>query len=69
MPEVKEWKVGVAYERYGYIKVSREEAKTEEEAVKVAEKKLEEMSVSELEEITEFLEGTEKIDPEGVLQV
>ena len=30
------WKVGVAYERYGYIHVDASEAKTEEEAVAVA---------------------------------
>lgn len=63
----KGWKVGVVYERYGYIAVGRDEAKTEEEAIEVAKKKLAHMSADELEGITSYLENTEAIDEEGVL--
>lgn len=63
----KGYKVGVVYERYGYILIRPEEAKTEEEAIEAARRKLEEMSIGELEAMTSFLENTEKIDEEGVL--
>lgn len=63
------WKVGVAYERYGYIKVDGSEAATEEEAVAVAERKLEAMSVADLEAVTEFLPDSEEIDGEAVIRV
>lgn len=59
------WKVGIVYERYGYIQVGPDEASTPEEAVEVAKKKLEGLSVAELEEMTSFLEGSEGIDEEG----
>lgn len=61
------WKVGVAYERYGYIHVDASEAKTEEEAVVVAQKKLEGMSFEDLEKITGPLADSEEIDREGVI--
>lgn len=63
------WKVGVAYERYGYIHVGANEAKTEEEAVAAAQKKLNAMSASELEMITEYLPDSEEIDKEGVIRL
>lgn len=72
-PTVKEeagiWKVGVAYENYGYIKVTKEEAATEQEAIEVAKKKLHKISIVELEKITEPLEETKEIDTEGVLEM
>ena len=72
-PSVKEetdiWKVGVAYENYGYIKVTKDEAATEQEAIEVARKKLKTMTIYELDEITEPLEETKEIDIEGVLKV
>lgn len=61
------WKVGVAYERYGYIEVSKDEAKTEKEAIEVAKKKLENMDRDELESITEYLPFSEEIDEEAVI--
>lgn len=64
---MKVWKVGVAYERYGYIEVDSREAKTEEEAVAVAQKKLEGMSFEDLEKITSPLADSEEIDREGVI--
>lgn len=62
------WKVGVAYERYGYIRVGGNEAKTPEEAVEAAKRKLEVMDDSELDGITAILEETKEIDAEGVLE-
>lgn len=63
------WKVGVAYERYEYIHVDASEAKTEEEAVAVAQKKLEGMGFKDLEKITDPLVDSEEIDREGVIML
>lgn len=63
------WKIGVSYERYGYIEVSKNEAETEEEAITVAQEKLDKMSIAELNSITEYLEDSEEIDKEAVLAV
>lgn len=72
-PKVEEdngiWKVGVAYEHYGYIKVTKDEAATEQEAIEVARKKLDEITIVELENITEPLAETMEIDTEGVLEM
>lgn len=67
--EIKGWKVGVSYERYGYIHVSPDEAATEEEAVAAAQKKLEAMGAEELDRITEYMQDSEAVDPEGVLRM
>ena len=63
------WKVGVAYERYGYITVSKEEASTEAQAVKVAEQKLRKMTLTDLEAVTEYLEDSEEIDEQVVMKI
>lgn len=63
------WKVGVAYERYGYITVSKEEAATEAQAVKVAEQKMRNMTPAELNAITEYLEDSEEIDEQAVMKI
>lgn len=60
------WKVGVAYERYGYIRLEVSEARTEEEAVAVAQKKLKDMTFEDLEKITSPLADSEEIDRDGV---
>lgn len=66
---MKEWKIGVSYERYGYLTVSADEAKNEEEAVKIAEEKLKRMCAADLDRITEYLEDSEEIDPEAVIEI
>lgn len=53
------WKVGVSYERYGCITV---EAETEDQAVKAAEKKLEKMTIEELDKVTEYVPDSEGVD-------
>lgn len=69
MPEsmLHDWfKVGFAYERYGYIPV---QAANEEEAAGIAEEKLRHMGADEMEALTERMEGSEEIDKDGVLKV
>lgn len=61
------WKIGFAYERYGYITVGPDEAETEEEAVEVAQEKLDEMSLADMEALADYLQDSEEIDEEGVL--
>ena len=58
--------MGVAYERYGYIRLEVSEARTEEEAVAVAQKKLKDMTFEDLEKITSPLADSEEIDRDGV---
>ena len=58
----KRYKVPFYYENYGYIPV---EADTPEEAVKLAKKRLKEMDVEEMLELTEYLDQSESIDEEG----
>ena len=58
--------MGVAYERYGYIRLEVNEARTEEEAVAVAQKKLKDMTFEDLEKITSPLADSEEIDRDGV---
>ena len=67
--ELKEGKgkvfaVPFAYQRYGTLEV---EAKTEAEAVAKAEDLLERMSVSEMEELTSYLQDSEEIDKDGYI--
>lgn len=61
------WKVGFAYERYGYITVGPDEASTQEEAVEAARKKLEAMGTADMDALTEYMQDSEEIDEEGVL--
>lgn len=56
------WKVPFYYESYGYIPV---EADTPEEAVRLAQKRLDEMDADEMLEFTEYLDQSEHIDTEG----
>lgn len=63
------WKVGVSYERYGYIWVGGDEAATEKQAARIAEEKMHGMSPKELELITTNLEGSVKIDERKVEKI
>lgn len=58
------YKVPFAYERYGYIDV---EADSEEEAAEKAEEKLEELSLAEMESLSDYLPDSEEIDADGIL--
>lgn len=63
----KAYKVPVAYERYGYIII--EGAGSEEEAISMAQAKLEKMTVEELDQVTDYLPDSEEIDEEGVMEI
>lgn len=63
---MKEYKVGVAYERYGYISVT---ADSEEDAVRAAEARLKAMSIDELEAVTEYMTDSEEVDADAVMLV
>lgn len=56
------YRVPFAYERYGRITV---EAESREEAINLAAKELEGMTVSEMEGASDYLENSEEIDEEG----
>lgn len=60
---MKNWKVGIAYTRYGYLNV---EADTREEAVQKADKWLEGASLADMDEITDYLQDSEEVDEEFV---
>lgn len=62
----KTWKVAIAYERYGYLQI---EADSKEDAIRMMEARLKEMSKEDLEDATSYLEGSEEVDPEGVFEV
>ncbi len=59
---MKLFKIPFAYERYGKISV---EADSKEEAIAKAEKILEEMTVSDMDTISEYLPDSEELDLEG----
>lgn len=59
-----EYGIPFAYERYGRIYV---EADSVEEAKEKAEEVLGRMSLSEMEEITEYLPDSEEIDYDGIV--
>jgi Spy/CpxP family protein refolding chaperone len=59
--------VPFAYEKMGRIEIDDPEVTNIEEAMNAAEKKLEEMSVSEMESLSEYLIDSEEIDREGVV--
>ena len=67
--EIGSYKVGVAYTRYGYIQVSTKDIEEAGGAVEAAQKKLDEMSVTDLDAITEYLEDSAEIDEEAVFPV
>ena len=54
---------------HGYIHVDASEAKTEEKAVAVAQKKLKGMGFEDLEKITDPLVDSEEIDRKGVIML
>lgn len=64
--EEKEWKVAIAYQRYGYIKVK---GKTYEEAIINANKRLEEMTLEEMDKVTDYLPDSEEVDEEMVEEI
>ncbi len=66
MPEEHTYKVGVGYDRYGYITVTAPDADT---AVKKAQEQLEKMTVAELDEITEYMPDSEALDTEFVTRI
>lgn len=63
---MKVWKVGVAYERYGYLTVLTDDNGTEDEAFRKAQAQLRGMNFDELEQITRPLENSEECDREAV---
>ena len=56
--------VPFAYQKYGRIEV---EADSREEAINKAEKLLEDMSVSDMESLSDYLQNSEEIDEEGLV--
>ncbi len=58
------YQIPFAYERYGRIEV---EAGTLDEAFEKAEEKLAGMSVAEMEDVSEYLLDSEKIDRDGIV--
>lgn len=60
----KIYRIPFAYERYGRIPV---EADSPEEAMEIAREALEKMSVSDMEELSGYLEDSESIDEEGII--
>lgn len=61
-----EWKVAIAYERYGYITVN---ARTRKDAITAANKKLKDMTLEEMDSVTEYLPDSESVDEEMVEEV
>ena len=64
--EPEEWEIGFKYERYGYIRVT---AKTREEAIEAAYKRMNEMDVAQKEAATEYLPNSESIDRKNVIEI
>lgn len=64
LPAKNIYRVPFAYQRYGRIEV---EAESREEAIRFAEEKLKDMSLSEMEQLSDYLEDSEEIDYEGVI--
>ena len=63
--EPKNWRVAFGYERYGYIDVT---AETKEKAIEAARKRMDDMSVDEMEAGTEYLPNSESIDEKCVVE-
>ena len=63
---MKNYDIPFAYEMYGRISVK---AESKEEAIKLAEEKLNEMSVQDMADNASYLEDSEEIDEEGVIYV
>ena len=53
-----------AYEKYGRIEV---DADSKEKALKKAEELLDRMSVSDMEALSDYLQGSQEIDDEGIV--
>ena len=56
--------VPFAYEKYGRIEV---DADSKEKALKRAEELLDRMSVSDMEALSDYLQGSQEIDDEGIV--
>ena len=56
--------VPFAYEKYGRIEV---DADSKEKALKKAEELLDRMSVSDMEALSDYLQGSQEIDDEGIV--
>lgn len=61
------YKVGISYEKYGYLRVDGVE--NEEEAAEKAREWLENASVADIDKITGYLEDSEEVDTDGILLV
>ena len=62
----KTYEIPFAYEKYGRIEVKAESL---EDAYRKAEEKLDGMTLSEMEALTEYLPDSEEIDTEGYVRV
>lgn len=60
------WKIGIAYQRYGYINVPGD---TRKEAIANANKWLEGATIEELDAATDYLQDSEEVDEEFVEEV
>lgn len=60
--EMKKYYVPFAYERYGRMEV---EATSREEAIDAAEAKLADMTLADMEALTDYLPGSDEIDYDG----
>lgn len=63
MSELKTYQVPFAYEKYGYVTV---EANTILDAYSKAVDKIDKMTISQMEEISKYLEFSEEIDIDGI---
>lgn len=63
MSNIKTYQIPFAYERYGRIFV---EATSLVDAYSMAEDKLAEMTVEDMDAVSEYLDNSEEIDMEGI---
>lgn len=61
------YKVGISYERYGYLGVDNVD--NEEEVAEKAREWLENASVADMDQITSYLEDSEEVDTDAILPV
>lgn len=61
------YKVGIAYEKYGYLRVDN--VNSEEEAADKAREWLKNASVADMDEVASYLEDSEEVDMDAILPV
>lgn len=66
---MKQWKVGVVYEHYGYITVETEDDASTEDIITAAQEILETMTETDLAAITEPLPDSQHVDTEFVEEI